>query len=296
MTDVDLPRMQAGARPQHLLATLLGEYFDDTAPFAVPSAALVALMGEFGVTSASARTALSRVARRGLLESVGRGRGAGYRLTVDAKSRHAQRMRHFLAFGAVSPPYTGEWTVVAFSVAEERRGVRAVLRRELQVRKFGRLYDSVWIRPGDDTADLAAVTGTGGEHGISVMTARFATGAGMRDPVSAFDLDGLRDGYTRFVARFAPLRRRVHDGAVGPAEALVTRTELMDAWRVFPDLDPDLPAELLPPDFPRDEARQTFLEIHSALGPLAEQRMREVVSRFSLDAAAAVTHFAAGTG
>jgi phenylacetic acid degradation operon negative regulatory protein len=295
----DLPRMQAGARPQHLLATLLGEYFDAATRVAVPSAALVALMGEFAVTPASARTALSRVAKRGLIEAAGPGRGAGYRLTADALSRHKQRMRCFLDFGATTPPYGGEWTVVAFSVAEERRGVRASLRRELQELRFGRLYDSVWVRPGDHTGALAAVVAGMAEKdpdlGISVMTSRFADGTGVLAPTSAFDLAGLGEEYARFAARSAPLRERARAGEVGPAEALVARTELMDTWRGFPDRDPDLPAELLPPGFPRDAARRAFLEIHTTLGPLAEQRLREVVARWSADAAAAVTHFAVGT-
>jgi phenylacetic acid degradation operon negative regulatory protein len=200
-------------------------------------------------------------------------------------------------FGAAPPPYTGEWTVVAFSVAAERRGVRAVLRRELQDLKFGRLYDSVWVRPGDHTRELAAVVAEVAakdpELGISVMTSRFAAGDGMLDPATAFDLDQLGAGYARFAARFEPLRQRVHAGEVGPAEALVARTELMDTWRTFPDRDPDLPAELLPPGWPRDAARRTFLEIHT--GPLAEQRLRQVVERYSADAAAAVRHFAAET-
>ncbi|GFJ95065.1 hypothetical protein [Phytohabitans rumicis] len=50
--EVDLPRMQAGGSPQHLLLTLLGDYwYGQRAP--LPSAALVALLG----SSASPRSA-----------------------------------------------------------------------------------------------------------------------------------------------------------------------------------------------------------------------------------------------
>ncbi|WP_214400891.1 PaaX family transcriptional regulator [Pseudonocardia lacus] len=294
-----LPRRQAGASPQHLLATLLGEYFDPAGD-AVPSAALVALMGEFSVSEASARTALSRVARRGLLQAVRHGRASAYRLTPEASSKHKQRMQHFLTFGAAGSAgasFSGEWTVVAFSVAEEQRSVRATLRRELQALRFGRLFDSVWVRPGDHTdavrAVVADVSRGGADVGASVMLSRFAAGRGVVDPLSAFDLAGLGADYAAFTARFAPLRARTRDGAVPPAEALVARTELMDTWRAFTDTDPDLPAELLPAGWERDGARRTFLEIHTGLGPLAEQRLRQIVARYSAEAAEAVRHYSA---
>ena len=67
-TEVNLPRVQIGANPQHLIVTVLGDYWRSREEH-LPSAALVALANEFGITSTSARAALSRLARRGLLES-----------------------------------------------------------------------------------------------------------------------------------------------------------------------------------------------------------------------------------
>ncbi|HEY3240474.1 MAG TPA: hypothetical protein VGL92_12965, partial [Acidimicrobiia bacterium] len=54
--------------PRHLLLTLLGDYWFGRTEH-LPSAALVRLLEEFGVSATAARTALSRLARRGLLES-----------------------------------------------------------------------------------------------------------------------------------------------------------------------------------------------------------------------------------
>ena len=78
-----------------------------------------------------------------------------------------------------------------------------------------------------------------------------------------------------------------------PLEALVARTTLMDAWRGFALTDPDLPPHLLPDPWPRQEARELFLEIHSALGPLAQARLVEVMEPTWPDAASWVTHFVA---
>jgi phenylacetic acid degradation operon negative regulatory protein len=42
------------------------------------------------------------------------------------------------------------------------------------------------------------------------------------------------------------------------------QTLLVHAWRKFPFLDPDLPAELLPSDWPRRQAHELFTSRHSA--------------------------------
>ena len=67
-----LPRRQAGNSPQGLTVTLLADYTLRTRAW-LPSAAIVALLGEAGVSHAGARTAISRLARRGVLAGAGRG-------------------------------------------------------------------------------------------------------------------------------------------------------------------------------------------------------------------------------
>jgi len=122
---VDLPRSQVGSPPQHLLITLLADYWSgQTEP--LPSGALVRLAGEFGVTAVGARAALSRLARRGLLAYSKVGRNTYYGLTErTAEALEASRHR-VLSFGERPPPWDGYWTVAAFSLPEERRtcGIR----------------------------------------------------------------------------------------------------------------------------------------------------------------------------
>jgi phenylacetic acid degradation operon negative regulatory protein len=64
---------------------------------------------------------------------------------------------------------------------------------------------------------------------------------------------------------------------VGASEALITRTALMDIWRNFPNLDPELPDQVLPSGWPRRQARGIFAEDYDGLGPLAEVRVKQVV-------------------
>ncbi|MCW6007861.1 PaaX family transcriptional regulator, partial [Micromonospora sp. CPCC 205371] len=76
-------RRQSGTSAQDLAVTLIADYTVRTRAW-LPSAAIVALMGEFGVTSGAARTSISRLARRGVLEGSRQGRVSSYRLTREA--------------------------------------------------------------------------------------------------------------------------------------------------------------------------------------------------------------------
>ena len=60
--------------------------------------------------------------------------------------------------------------------------------------------------------------------------------------------------------------------------ALVERTRVMDVWRQFPNLDPELPEDVLGDAWPRHEAREIFARVYDALGPLAEMRFKQVLA------------------
>ncbi|MGV9213723.1 PaaX family transcriptional regulator [Micromonospora sp. RB23] len=294
--DVRAPRAQAGSSPQHLLATVLGEYLDST-DADLPSAAVIAILGEFGVSESSARAALSRLVKRGLIAMRASRRPPVYHLTPGAIARHRARMRHFLTFGAHPPQWTGDWVLASFSAPTAGQAARHAVRRALGALRFASLYDSVWIRPGTDAAPATTVLDELLRHvegaRWSVMHVRFDEESGPHGPAAAYDLATLASGYSTFIQRYTPLRTAVRDNEVGAAQALVARTSAMDSWRRFADIDPDLPEHLLPTPWPRQEARDTFLEIHSALGALAQARLVEVATPHWPDAAAWITHFEA---
>jgi phenylacetic acid degradation operon negative regulatory protein len=125
------------------------------------------------------------------------------------------------------------------------------------------------------------------EIGVAtVMTAVVAPGSPLSgDPLGAWDLRGLRRRYLEFEGKYEPLLERIGAAQVGASEALVARTAVMNEWRNFPNLDPDLPPELLPQPWPRAEARRIFAEVYNGLGPLALVRVRQVLSELSPDLA-----------
>ncbi|MBQ1027550.1 PaaX family transcriptional regulator C-terminal domain-containing protein [Micromonospora sp. C95] len=294
--DIRIPRAQAGSSPQHLLTTLLGEYLDSS-DADLPSMAVIAMLGEFGVSESSARAALSRLVKRGLIATRGNGRPPVYHLTSQAIAKHRSRMQHFLNFGARPPQWTGAWVMVSFSIPSSGQASRHAVRKSLSALRFVGLYDSVWIRPGSDAAPAREMLGEllGRVEGArwSVMHVRFDEESGPHGPASAYDLTALASAYSAFIERYAELRVAARNGEVDAARALVARTSAMDSWRRFPDIDPDLPHHLLPGNWPRQRARETFLDIHSALGALAQTRLVQVATPYWPGAASWITHFQA---
>ncbi len=284
-----LPRPQVGSQPQRLLLTLLGDYFYDRTED-IPSAALVRLLGEFGITSAGSRAALSRLSRRGLLTSSKSGRNTYYALSDWAAERMRDGARRVLGFGAAERSWDGNWTVVAFSVPEDQRQARPVLRTRLRWLGFAPLYDGLWITPHPPTGDLEALLDELKVGASTVLVGRLIEREQSSHPLSAWDLDELRAVYTDFIDEFDDLLGRVRSGEIGASEGLVARTTIMDSWRNMPNLDPELPAELLPTDWPRQRARQIFVEIYNGLGALAEMRIRQILAEFSPKLAKLATH------
>src|SRR5882762_4257156 len=217
LDDVDLPRMQTGANPQHLVVTLLGDYWFGRKEH-LPSSGLVALANEFDITSTSARAALSRLARRGLLDSSKDGRRTFYGLTERAEQVLNEGLHRIMSFGLNDEPWDGCWIVVIFSVPEEHRDVRHILRTRLRWQGFAPLYDSVWVSPRADSDETVALLDELGVASSTVLVSHVAHAVNGGDPLKAWDLDALRSSYDTFIVEFTPLLTRVRSGAVGGAE------------------------------------------------------------------------------
>jgi phenylacetic acid degradation operon negative regulatory protein len=284
----DSPEMRpwaAAQRPPRLLLTLLGDYWWQHTE-SLPSAALVALLAEFGVSDSAARAALSRLTRNRLLVTSKVGRRTFVRLSERAAQILDEGARHIFSFGRDTQPWDGMWSLVAFSIPEHNRAARDALRKQLRWLGFAPLYDGLWVAPRDQATE---VVGQLAELGISTATAFRATTVPGTEPDGypqrAWDLEDLHARYDGFIAYAQELRERALAGRISPVEALVARTRVMDEWRAFPGLDPDLPGELLPDAWPRAAARELFIATYDLLGPLAAHRVRQIIARYSRELA-----------
>ncbi len=277
-----LPRRQTGNSPQGLAVTLIADYTMGTRAW-LPSAAIVALLGEFEVAVGAARTTISRLARRGVLEGSKRGRYSSYRLTKGAATALWNRAGSIAAFTAHPDSWDGSWTLIAFSVPEQESTQRRALRTELRWRGYAPLYDAVWVSPHPLTSkargELAALA-LGATSVFRVQHVELETEAD-RNPVKAWDLAGIAGQYEAFVHRWSKLVPCIAAGGVTGGAAVRARTEVMDTYRRFPVLDPLLPIDLLPPDWPRTHAQKVCATVYDGLAEPAQEHIRTVVARFT---------------
>jgi phenylacetic acid degradation operon negative regulatory protein len=277
----ELPRSQTGANPQRVMAALLGDYWLDRDEH-LPSTTLVDLVAEFGVTAASGRAALSRLLRRGTLEVRKVGRTTRYRLSDNARAglrRTGDELVAAVHGGARA--WDGRWTVVAFSVREDRREVRHALRSGLRRLGFAPLYDGVWAAPYDDGPLVDELLSGLGVEQATVLRSDVLHPAGDTPghPAGIWDLAALRRDWTAFAGEQEVLLDALDAGRLAPQEALRDRLALLDRWAALVETEPALPVELLPPDWPRRRATELFVAAADALAPLAETRFREIVGR-----------------
>jgi phenylacetic acid degradation operon negative regulatory protein len=255
-----------------LVTAVLGDYWFSCHDH-IPTAALVAILGEFGVGDQAVRAALSRLQREGGLEGVKVGRHTGYRLAPARRDVAMAAGREIMRFGLDPVPWDGSWTCVTFSIPESDRRRRSALRSRLRALGLGALFDGVWVTPHAPLrridrclADLA-IDGAGV---FRLTEVKRADGVRMLD---AWDLDDLAARYQAVEARAAGLAESAAAGSLGAADALRRRTWLLDAWRALVRTDPRLPDQLLPAGWPLGATRRAFVEAYDALGPLAEERV-----------------------
>jgi phenylacetic acid degradation operon negative regulatory protein len=283
MTDTDAladvtPSLPEDSRqPQHLILTLLGDYWL-TGDGRVPSGALVRLLSDFSVAPTTARAALGRLTHRGLLEVSKVGRRTYYRLSDSARRDGRRGLDRIISFG-VPTAWDGNWTFVAFSVPEEHRSARHQYRARLRWYRFAPLFDGLWVSPRPLGADIrAALAEVTGGQSIVVVGKEFSPTDASGAPIGAWDLSSIRARYLAFLGHAERIGERLDAGAVAPAEALIARTDLMGAWRRLPELDPDLPDELLPADWPRARGGEVFRRLYDDLGEPAALRVRQIVA------------------
>lgn len=287
-----MPRSRAGAQPQHLLITLLGDYWIDSNQ-QLPSAGLLDLLAEFGISPTSSRAALGRLARRGLLQSSKSGRRTFYGLTPLAIRVLTEGLTRILSFGTEpTGHWDGTWLVVVFSIPEQQRDIRHALRSRLRWQGFAPLYDGVWVSPRSDSSAVKSIVSDLGIEAATVLrsSALYPPAGRPGHPLSAWDLDELRKTYDNLIDKYSPLLERIRLGQVTASEALVARTNVMDTWRQFPNLDPELPSDALPDGWPRQRSREIFVQVYDGLGPLAEMRVQQIVGRYEPGIARSARH------
>jgi phenylacetic acid degradation operon negative regulatory protein len=265
-TTTDRSRSTGNRRPKSLILDVYGRY---SAQFRgwIAVSDLVTTMALLDVDEQAVRSAVSRMTRRGLLEPEVRGKVRGYRTTAQADEVLADGDRRIYA--SMEPATLADgWVLVSFSLPETDRDKRHVLRTKLTWHGMGNLSSGLWIGPARILDDVVATLSAAGfAEYTDVFSAGYAGLGDVADLVRhSWDLDALAALYQEFLDGQQPvhesLRRRRN---VQPPEAFAAYTRALHEWRKFPYLDPGLPAELLPADWPGRSAATLFVDLRELL-------------------------------
>jgi phenylacetic acid degradation operon negative regulatory protein len=211
------------------------------------------------------------MARQGWLVPVKLNGGAGYRLTPRAVRRLGQAADRI--YRRDMPGWDGTWHVVVVEhVAERARRDR--LRSAFGYLGYACLDGSTWISPRpsvelDQTmaaeqvrAERFSASYDGDQRGLAAR---------------AWDLDGLAHAYQRWIWTANEIVVRG-----GPDQSdevnFAVRSELVHEWRKFLFIDPGLPADLLPADWPGVEAVDLFHREADRLLPAATRFVDSVLA------------------
>lgn len=262
---------------QAMLLTVLGEFVLPHGGVAW-TRTLLELLELLDVREQSARQTLARMHARGWLDRDRQGRNTRWVLTPQVKQVLQPGAKRIYEFGQTARPWNHSWLVVLASVPERDRGARYRMAQSLSWAGLGSLGQGTWLSPWvDDEHTVAEVIRRLGID-ATIFNARLGElGSPQALAAAAWDLPALRDGYDSFIAETGDL---VGPAPVGPAAATAL-TLLVHQWRRFPFLDPDLPSELLPDDWPGAAAAHRFAELRARLLPEAQRwwQAREVLVR-----------------
>lgn len=261
-------------KPAQLLLALYGELVVDKHHEPVPASVLLDVLGGASIAPATTRATLNRMAHRGLLQPVRRGREIGYALSesgTEVLREAAGRVNRDRPFDAQG---TG-WTLVTFTLPEGQRTVRHRLRATLTWAGFAPLRDGLWVAPGE--VDLgAALVPIEHELPPGTVTAFIAhelDGFAMGQSVgAAWEIDRIRSEHESFLTEWSQPA-----ALTGPTPALTARTALVADWLALLRADPGLPPQYLDQGWPADSSTSTFKARHGEVAKASEAEFAERV-------------------
>jgi phenylacetic acid degradation operon negative regulatory protein len=239
------------------MLTFLGNYVLQR-DIAVFSGSFIELFGRLGVGEHAIRSTLTRMVGKELLSRHRQGRRMHFGLTESSTRILLDGERRVWTAGAVNDDWDGRWTVLAFSMPESWQDRRHGLRSRLTWAGFGSLGNGMWIAPSRvDVAPIAAGLGLNGH--VKVFTGAAEQPTDVPEMIrDAYDLDRLATGYRAFLNRWDrpdPLP----DAPDDLARFLWMTTEWLQLIRI----DPRLPAEHLPPEWPAYRGERVLRELRT---------------------------------
>jgi phenylacetic acid degradation operon negative regulatory protein len=263
--------MDTQVHPYTIIFSLYGQYVLPRGE-EIWIGSLIRALAALDFSPGAVRALISRMQRKGFLQSQRLGRYSFYRLTDRGlKEVHWGGDQ---AFTPSDDEWDGKWTVVTYSVPEKHREQRDALRSSLKCWGFGALAPGTWIspRPLPPMAERKWR-----ELGMWEYLEVFgAEHLGPSDPCTLVaqawpQLPVLANRYRAYAARYEPVLDCFEAGIIDDEECFVAQLRSLVDFVAINLEDPDLPSSLLPKDWPHTSAQLLSKKVQQALAEPAER-------------------------
>jgi len=281
MTDISITE----ARPvqtQFLIFTFFNDYVLDRGNV-IWTSALLQLMQVLGVSERALRSALSRMTRKGWLVSQKQGRMSQYALTPRGQTllvRGAQRI-----FEPAFTDWDGCWQLLVYSLPEEQRDKRHILRKQLSWLGFGLLAPGAWGSPRDRREEVDSLLAELDIHSSVNLFSGVYLGPATADQLveRCWNLQALAAQYESVLQRFEPqyhhcLEALAAGQSLPAKQSFIDRFWLTHEFASFPQTDPNLPTSLLPADWVGTRARRRFADYRQLLHEPAHRFVDDIIN------------------
>ncbi|MGI8712270.1 MAG: PaaX family transcriptional regulator C-terminal domain-containing protein [Solirubrobacteraceae bacterium] len=241
----------------------------------LPGPVLMRLLCDLGLSDSAARSLLLRMRREGWLSSKRVGREARYRLTpiLDAAQARVERQLH-----GDRPAWSGSFNGVLYMVPERHRAFRDRLRICARLLGYVRLRPGLVIATTDRCGELISLLPPP-PPGSQMLSVRLTLSVQDSHRVAGelWGLDALAARYHAVLAdtqdRTTRAERRPPSNTAAFQAFAATTLPVFEILRE----DPDLPAALLPPDWPGQQLGAALQRAFQVFSPLLEDYLTTVI-------------------
>ncbi|GGO79357.1 phenylacetic acid degradation operon negative regulatory protein PaaX [Marinobacterium nitratireducens] len=232
---------------------------------------LIQVLESLGLNQRLVRTSVFRLSKEeNWLSAEQVGRRAYYSVTSQGRRRFDKAFKRIYA--PVLPEWDGSWCLVVLSQLPTEK--RQEVRDELQWMGFGAFSPTLMAAPNYDMLELRntlqELDALDGSILFETRQNETSSSRALREQSrECWNLDQISDSYRQFLDRFRPVWQELKNkDSLDPQECFIARTLMIHEYRKLLLRDPQLPAELLPPDWSGVAARQLCRNLYSLVcGP-----------------------------
>ncbi len=211
--------------------------------------------------------------RRGFLASEDRDGIPGYSLTPEGETFFSDGDQRVLE----QTTSDGRWVLASFSVPEARRSDRYKIRAVLTDLGFGQESAGLMIAPSGLAGEAErALVRDGLENWVSLWVADFGALGDVRSVIErAWDLQTMRAAIDQYTTA---AEASLATASGSDSDGFVSYMHATNGWRELSYINPGLPTESLPDDWPQDRAQRLFDRVESELLPIAQRHVDSLLA------------------